>query len=218
LFRDLGPEQIDWIAAHKQNLELKEDQILFQQGEAVKGLFCVADGLLKVQQRDERGKVRFVRHVLPGGTVGHRSLFIQTQYKGTSQVVSKESHVCLLPTEDVSTLLAQNPDFARNLIVKISSELERSEEEKLAIKERTVRGRLATALLNLCDSYSDALENGEYVLKAEIPKIDLARLLSVADETVIRLMSEMRDEGVISYQDRRILIKKRDKLAELARL
>jgi len=218
LFRDFNPDLVDWLANRKSWHSFSKKDIIFRQGQDVGGIFCHLSGLAKVVQTDEAEKVRFSRLVFPGDTSGHRSLFIETQYKGTASVVSNDLQVCFIDKEDILFLLSNDVSFSKNLVAKISTELNRSEEDKISIKEQTVRTRLAHLIYNLCNEYSDKINETQFVIKTEITKRDIAGLLMVANETVIRLMSEMRIEGVISYKDKKILVNDLDKIKKLSRL
>jgi len=218
LFRDFDLSLVDWLAQRKKWRSFNKKDSLFSQSQRVDGIFCHLNGLAKVVQTDSVGKVRFSRFVLPGDTSGHRSLFIETTYKGTANVVSDNLQACFIQKEDISFLLSNNVSFAKNLVAKISVELNRSEEDKISIKEKTVRTRLACLIYDLCNEYSDKVSETQFVIKSEITKRDIASLLLVANETVIRLMSEMKMEGLISYKDKKIRVNDLDKIKKISRL
>ncbi|WP_455206649.1 Crp/Fnr family transcriptional regulator [Kaarinaea lacus] len=218
LFRDFAPDLIQWVTERKKTFTLNKKEVLFNQGQDVEGIFCHLNGLAKVVQKDADGNVRYSRLVLPGDTSGHRSLFIETQYKGTADVLSDTLQACYIPKADILYLLSNNASFAKNLVIKISSELIRSEEEQISVKEKTVRGRLAQLLCELCEAHSDQINVNHFLIKSEITKVDIASFLSVANETIIRLMSEMKSEGLIGYQDKKILINDLEQLKKISRL
>lgn len=216
LFRDLDPALIQWITERKHTVSLRKRDVVFRQGQEVEGIYCHLLGLAKIVQRDDNDNVRFSRFVLPGDTSGHRSLFIETRYKATAYVISENLQACYIPKEDILYLLSHNASFAKNLVIKISAELVRSEEEQITFKEKTVRSRLALLLCELCDADCEQNIEGQWVIKSDITKRDIAGFLSVANETVIRLMSEMKSEGVIETEGKKIKINDLDQLRKLA--
>lgn len=218
LFRDFDPDLIDWITQRKSKVTLNKKDTLFIQGEEVKGIFCHLSGLAKVVQKDREGNVRFSRLVFPGDTSGHRSIFIEASYKATADVVSDQLQACYLPKEHILHLLSHNASFAKNLVIKISSELLRSEEEQILAKERTLRSRLSQLLHELCEVHSQQLSGKQFLINADITKVEIAGFLSVANETIIRLMSEMKAEGLIGFQGKRIIVNDLAKLQAIAKL
>ena len=216
LFRDFSSDLIQWVTERKKTVTLNKKEILFSQGQDVDGIFCHLSGLAKVVQKDADGNIRFSRLVLPGDTSGHRSLFIETQYKGTADVLSDTLQACYIPKADILYLLSNNASFAKNLVIKISSELIRSEEEQISVKEKTVRSRLAQLLCELCDAHSDPINDRQFLIKSEITKVDIASFLAVANETIIRLMSEMKSEDLIGYEGKKIVINDLKQLKKIA--
>lgn len=217
LFRDFEEDSISWLAENKTICTFNKDEYLFIQGEEVSGIYCHLDGLAKVVQTDSAGKIGFTRLVLPGDTSGHRSLFIESTYKGTTNVISKQLNACHIPKENILYLLSTNASFAKNLVTKIASELQRTEEDTFSIKEKTVRNRLAHLIVRLCDEYADQIDDGKILIRSEITKRDIASLLMVANETIIRLMSEMKMEGLLTYEKKRMLVLDYEKLRVLAK-
>lgn len=218
LFKDFDEQLLYWLGDSKQPVTKQKKDVLFSQGETVKGLYCHLSGLTKVVQTDAVGDVRFSRLVLPGDTSGHRSIFVEEQYKGTAKVISDELHACFIPKPVILSLLANNAAFAKNLVVKIATDLNRLEEQTISAKERPVSSRLASLLLQLCDQYAEKTDSGQYVLHSEITKKDISNVLLVANETVIRIMSDMKADGLISYQEKRIIINDYEKLKKIAEL
>lgn len=216
IFRRLESELLDTLAQEKTALALEEGQELFVQGQAAEGIFCLAEGLIRVQQKSPKGRSRFIRLALPGETAGHRSIFIDKTYKGTAKVISKEAKACFISKNSVLSLLATSAEFAKRLVQRMAAELNRSEEDRLAVKERTVRSRLAELLEVLGQRYAENTSTRSALLKSELSKVELAGILGVADETVIRLMSELKNDGLIEYRDRRIHILDSERLGQIS--
>lgn len=206
LFREFDAALVAWLAKKKQPNILGKKELLFIQGQRVEGIFCHLHGLTKIVEKDEQDKIRFSRLVLPGDTSGHRSLFVEETYKGTANIISDSVQACFIPKTDILYLLANNASFAKNLVVKIATDMERLKEDKVLVREKTVRVRLAHLLCDFCDEYADQIDENSFMVSSEISKRDIANLLSVANETVIRLMSEMKSDGLIAYQGKILLI------------
>ncbi|MFV2056517.1 MAG: Crp/Fnr family transcriptional regulator [Thiohalomonadales bacterium] len=218
LFKDLDSQVIENLADKKQIKKLVKKEALFTQGNEITGIYCHMSGMAKVAQKDTKKKIRFSRLVLPGDTSGHRSLFIESSYKGTAYVISDKLMCCFIPKEEILHLLASQASFAKNLVIKIATELKRSENNHISVKEKTARSRFAELMYDLCIEYSEQISEKQFLLKSELSKREIASLLAVANETVIRLMSEMKAENLIAYRDKKILIVDIDKLKVSARL
>ena len=118
----------------------------------------------------------------------------------------------------MTTLFSQNPAFAQELVKKMAVELERTVEEKIELKEKSTFARLCFLLINLFEQFSEETTEGHFNLKSDITKVELAQILAVADETVIRHMSELRSDGVIKQNGKRLVLMNKKQLEKLAKL
>jgi len=195
-----------------QSVLFKKTDLLFKQGEKVKGLFLIEEGIVKVTQKDRKGKIIFARLAFPQDTVGHRSIFIHDSYKGTAEVVTESARVSFFTSEKISEILRTNPEFAKKLISKIAWELQKSEDELIQKKEQSAYSRISKFLYEVSLKYSEKTSVGSLKLKSILHKKDIAQALMLADETVIRNMTELKKEKIIAYEDKRILILNPQKL------
>lgn len=216
LFREFDDAEVAALAVLKKPCHLSKGDVLFEQATPVRGMYCNANGLLKVLQKNQSGKVIFSRLVFPADSAGHRSLFIEACYKGTASVVSEAADVCFIEMADVLKLFSENSVFARSLIVKLAGELDRSVTEQIQMKEISSFARLCQLLEGLFENFSEA-QNDVKVLRSAISKVDIARLLSVADETVIRWMADLKKEEIVDLRDRRFVLLNPAKLRAYAK-
>lgn len=216
LFREFDDADLAALESLKQPCRLSKGDVLFEQGAVVKGMYCNANGLLKVLQKNQSGKVIFSRLVFPADSAGHRSLFIEAYYKGTASVVSEAADVCFISMADVLKLFSEHRVFARSLIAKLASELDRSVAEQIQMKEISSFARLCRLLEELFENFSEVQSDAK-VLRSAISKVDIARLLSVADETVIRWMADLKKEEIVDLRDRRFVLLSPAKLHAYAR-
>ena len=79
-------------------------------------------------------------------------------------------------------------------------------EEKLAqIAQKSVRERLASTILMLKETYGLEGE-GSDVIDIALSREDLANIVGTATETVIRLLSEFKSDGMIALEGKKIKV------------
>ena len=198
---------MQWLeqkAKQKQVEVFSKEEILFRQGEKVRGLFWIEEGLVKVTQKNG-AKLQFARFAFSHDTIGHRSIFIEKDYRGTAEAISDYVRAYFFPTKEILEYFSQEPSFAKALLVKISQELHRAEEEQFFYKDSSVRQRLARFLLDMAAKCSERHEKG-LLFRYDMKKTDLADILGVADETLIRTMSELKDQNLLAYEGKKILL------------
>ena len=86
------------------------------------------------------------------------------------------------------------------------------ESETVDIAYKSVRERLAEALLLLQEKYTFENDNPEIIT---VTREDLATLIGTAKETVIRLLSDFKEEGIVESLGRKIVLKDQDALIRI---
>ena len=79
----------------------------------------------------------------------------------------------------------------------------------------SVREKLAGTLLDLMKSHGRA-ENGQIRIDLKLTRQELASLIGTATETLIRVLSEFKEEGLVELQGKNIYILNLDKLELVA--
>jgi CRP-like cAMP-binding protein len=103
------------------------------------------------------------------------------------------------PKYDFLTLLQTNPDVSKGFISLLSKKVAEKEKQLLNLAYNSVRQRTAEALLKVRE-LKDSKEN------IQISRDDLAKMVGTASESVIRVLSDFKDEGLIEIDGGKIKI------------
>src|SRR6185295_11315133 len=132
----------DWIpavATHRKNFSLKKGELLFREGEEVKGIYFVYNGRVKVHKKWNDGKELILRFAVNGAIVGHRGLGGDNYYP-VSATALEPTTVCFIDLDFFMTSLRVNHDFALNLLNFFAEELKESEKRMRNLAHMSVKG------------------------------------------------------------------------------
>ena len=129
-----------------------------------------------------------------------------------SALVIDHAEVFQIPKEDFHQLLYSNREVAAEFIRLLAGNIIEKEEQLLSLAYSSVRKRVADALVLLYHKYN--LENRES-FTISLNRDDLASIVGTATETVIRALSEFKEEGLIESKGREIHVLNLDGLAGL---
>ena len=104
-----------------------------------------------------------------------------------------------------------------NIIKRLSDEIKLFENTNAAISHKNVRERLAELLLEFKNSYG-IFEGGRYKLDIKLTREEMASMIGTANETIIRFISEFRQEGILEQEGKTIYIMNVNKLKETANM
>lgn len=198
----------------------KKGQIIFYEGMNPTGVYCVNKGKVKISKIGFDGKEQIVRFVLDGGILGIRALLGDRPYSATATTL-EDSVVCFINRETFSEVLTKYPEIRQCMIRLLSRLLEEAEQKITSLAQKPVRERLAESLLTLqqvfltdnstCDIPSEAAA-------INLSREDLANMVGTATETVIRLLSEFKEEGLIAIEGRTISVLNTEELKKIGKI
>ncbi len=213
LFCGLSGEELDSINIGKACTSYKKGQMIFYESAFPQGLFCVNSGKIKVYQLGEQGKEQILRLTKEGDVLGYRALLSGGKYSGSASAL-EDSSVCFIPKEIVFALLDKNASLSMQLLKILSHDLENAEHKLTNLTQKSVRERLAEALLFIKETYG--CESDGATLNAILSREEIANITGTATETTIRLLSEFKQDGLIDLIGKKIKLLNTGQLAHLA--
>jgi len=196
------------ISEHKVRTYKKKSSI-FHEGDFPNHLFFINSGKVKTFKSNEDGKELILGIHTGGEFLGYGSLMTNTSYS-ESAVAMDDCDICMIPKQDFYALMYSNRDVAAKFIQILSNNLQEKEEQMLHLAYNSVRQRVAEALLNLEKKYGES--KGEPM---SISREDLANIVGTAPESVIRTLSDFKDEQSIEIQSGKIKILDEGKLKKI---
>jgi CRP/FNR family transcriptional regulator len=201
----------EWLLAVKENrkmLHFKKGEQLFAEGDAVKGMYFINKGLVKVHKKWSDDKELILRFAKDGAIAGHRGLGIDAIYPVTATALSA-TDVCFVTLDFFIATLKTNPDYLFELMMFFAGELKESEKRMRNMAHMNTKGRIAQALLNLQEKFGTA-DTG--FINIELSRQDLASYTGTTYETLFKMLNELSEEGIISTEHKKIAVKDSDKL------
>jgi CRP/FNR family transcriptional regulator, polysaccharide utilization system transcription regulator len=191
----------------------KTGQIVFQEDSRAVGVYCLHSGKVKLYKVDNEGREQIVRFVIPGELFGYGSITGSRYYLVTAEAI-EDSVVCFVNANFFSDLTSRYPEILRTLVTSLGTMLNDAEDRMISLARKQVRERLAEALLDLCRKFHPVGCMDDNVLN--LPREDLANIVGSATETIIRLLSEFREENLIAIDGRKIILKDVKRLKKIA--
>lgn len=201
-----GQKDLEELSSDREFRKFAKKQIIYEEGQYPKQLYFVATGKIKTYKTNEFGKEYITAVYKTGDFLGHQALISNSKY-AESAATLEETEICIIPKEDFFSLLYNNRNFSGQFIKMLAANVMEKEEQLLSLAYNSIRKRLAEALLILEEKYQ---KKGISMMRE-----DLANIVGTAKETVIRTLTDFKNEGLVDIQDRKILIADRQKLEDL---
>lgn len=205
----------EWYPAILQNqktFRIKKGEVIFKEGDEVKGVFFVNQGNIKVHKKWDADKELIVRFAKTGAIVGHRGIGSTTGYP-VSGTALENSVICFVDTAFFESTLKVNADFTYNLLHFFARELSESERKMRNLAHMPVKGRVAEAMLALQEQFGTTEEG---FINIQLSRQDLASFAGATYETVFRVINELVQDNLISLSGKSITITNKAGLSKLA--
>lgn len=203
----LKKDELLRIADCKTSYSVKKGEPIFNEGDALNGIYCIKDGVCKLSKLSDNGKDQIVKLAKKGELLGQRSL-ISEESTNLSAVAIEDMQVCFIPKHEILKFFSENNQFSLNMMKSVCGDLKDADDNMVNLAQKTVKQRLAETLLKL-ESDFGIQEDGS--LKIQLSREEIAGMIGTATESCIRLLSEFNKEDWISLQGKKItLINKKE--------
>lgn len=190
----------------------KKGELIYSEGTRIKGCYFVYSGIIKIYQTGHEGKEQIIKFDREGDLFGFRSV-IRHEPACTSVETHSEAVLCYIPDTILLNLIKNNSGFAYDMIQLACKELGDSNRYIRDIAQKSVKERLAEILLLLAGDFGT--EN-DGTLKLNLTREDLSNFVGTATETVIRLLSDYKTDGLVESKGRKIKLLNIEKLKSIA--
>lgn len=214
--KGLGQSDLEEIEERSILNTYKKNQTIFLQGNSSHGIFCINSGKIKILMINKDGRESIVRLVSAGDVIGHRAVFSDEPYHA-SAVAIEDSVVCFFDKEFIFEIIKKHHSVAIELLAKLSQTVKSAEANIADFVYKNVRERLAGLLITLKKTYGVQELNG-IRLDIKLTREEMALMIGTTHETLVRLITELKDEGVIAQEGKSIFIIDEKKLIEFASL
>ncbi len=197
-------------------IHLKEEEMIFTEGDVSKGLYYVQSGCVKVvvNRSHARGRTTTNEYVTklvsPGEYFGFKSIVKNSVSQSHAKAV-KSTVLWLYPRELIQVAMAQASPLIKLLLNQAVNDLESFENTSQLHYLASVQERIAYQLVMLSDKFGVPTANG-ISLNLKLTRNEFAQLASTINESLSRHLTEFKNEGLIDLNGKEIIIKNREGL------
>ena len=203
-------EDLKEISEERKIFSYKKKSTIYWEKDYANTLIFISSGKVKTYKTNKDGKQLITGIHEKGDFIGFQALLAASGHT-ESAMAMEEVEVCKIPKEDFFNLLYANKDVANKFIRILSNNLNEREEQLLHLAYNSVRQRLAEKLLEVNNQNT----NKESTAGFSISREDLASLVGTAQESVIRTLSDFKEELLIEIKSGKIKILDEERLNRL---
>lgn len=187
-------ETLTAISTYKLSKTLQKGKKLFSEGDPIQGVCFIKKGFLKVELNGKQGRPLILKIAGQGTVFGHRANMKHPYYSCSATAVS-EVQYCYLPYDLFNEIVGKSPALRQQIINQFLDELELVEKKAIYLAHKSVREKVAEALLLLADAYQ--YEEKKQSFRISFCRQDIADLVGTTKEQVSKILKDFEKEGLI---------------------
>lgn len=205
-----GLSELEKLSKDRKVLHYRKKEMIYMEGDEPTGIIFISKGKIKTFKTHEVGKELITGIHQEGHFIGYTDLIESKEYSESAEAL-EDCEVSIIPRTDFFALIYSNRDVAAKFIRMLSNNLQETEQRLINLAYNSVRKRVADALITIQESY---LKNGEKS-PFSVSREDLASIVGTATESVIRTLSDFKEEKLIDIREKQIYILNFEKLSKL---
>ena len=210
-FKQLIPSELEFINENKTQVLYRKGENVCKQGAFASYVLYISDGLVRLYLESPNNKNINIKILKTSEFIGLSSIYGDNIYN-YSAVALEDSNICLIEKESFRKLLNNNGNFSSEIIQWYCNNEKQLFNKIKSLGHKQMHGRLADTLLYLSDENFDQLN-----LFSTLTRKDIADFASISTESAVRLLTELKNDGVIDLEGRMIKILDRKHLIEISK-
>jgi CRP/FNR family transcriptional regulator len=186
-------------------------EIMIKQGSPASNALFLASGMAKNYYEGINGKNFILGILLPGTLIAGPGAYVNARYTYSVAALSPVQ-ACFINFDVFRHLVKTNGNFAESMVQDISAKSLRTHIRMVNLAQKKMPGRLAEALLYLSDEVFKS-DEFEMILSRQ----ELGEMTNMVKESVVRIIKEMEESGVISISSSIIKILDKEKLYQISK-
>jgi DNA-binding response OmpR family regulator len=197
------------LARDKRTKLYNKKAVVYSEGDAPQYVYFVKTGNVKGFKAHPDGKELITALYGPNDFIGFEAILENAPY-ADSAVSLQDAELVMIPRHDFLTLIQAHGDVSTSFIRLLCKKVADREKQLITLAYNSVRQRTAEALIK-----AGALKDARSTIA--ISREDLAKLVGTAAESVIRVLADFKEEGILETEGGRIRILNLDKLEKVVR-
>ena len=178
-------------------VRLAADEVLFLTGDPGDRCYRIEDGLLKVTMVSRSGSERILAFLGPGAIVGELSM-IDGRPRSASVVAVREAALSFLSRAAFDAFARKHLEVYKTLVAVLASRLRETDIVIAAGSFLSLKGRVASTLLELAENFGQDVGSGRIVIRQKIGQSDIAAMAGIARENASRILNDWKRRKLVS--------------------
>lgn len=209
-FKNLTDKELEQVNNNRFEASYSAGEVIMKQGSPCSNMVFLASGIGKAYIEGIDGKKVIIGFMRPGSMLAGPGMYSDNRHNYSLSALT-DLRVCFIDTAIIKELVKQNGKFAEGLLKDMSVKAQRTFDQLLNLTQKKMHGRLSDGLL----FFSDQLFKSDK-FNCMLTRQELGEFTNMTKESVVRILHEFDDEGIIKAHGNEIEILDKKKLQQIS--
>lgn len=211
LYEMLCPHKLEGHQDDHQFYHYKKGQFIYFEDEPSDQIYMIAKGRVKIGSYSKKGK-EITKTILSKGEVfGELALTGEEFRKDFAQALAEDTIVCPMNISLMQQLMHDNKSLTLKIFKLIGFRFRKLEKRLESLIFKDARTRVVEFIKELAEEKGQKV-GFETMVKNPLTHQDIANLTGTSRQTVTTILNELRDQNLINFDRRKILVRDMSKL------
>ena len=203
VLESMSPYEAQLFKAQLKLKRVKKGRELFMEGSYPREVYIVKRGRVKLYQHNSDGSETIIYIYSAGEMFGYRPLLCGEKHPASAMTM-EDCGIYVVSSKQFLGFLKAGNSLSTILLRNLSHEFTVLVNRIGAFDQKTVKERLALSLFILREKYRKPGERGQ--VEISLSRADLAAYVGTSVETLARILTRFRQDGMIRTVARKIVI------------
>jgi CRP/FNR family transcriptional regulator, cyclic AMP receptor protein len=210
LYNLLCPHKVKKMGEKHEFLRVSKGQFVYMEDDLCTHVYLIVDGRIKLGHYLDDGK-EVVSAILTSGEVfGELALAGEDRRRDFAQAQC-DTTICPLTTHELQQLMFENRDLSFKILKLVGLRLIKLERKLELLVFKDARTRIIEFLKDAA-AWKGKKVGFETMIPTRLTHKDIASLTGTSRQTVTTILNELKDQNLINFDRRKILIRDLEKL------
>ena len=214
LFESIDQNNMEKLNNITSMQEIKKSQPIYFAQDPSNSIFFLKKGRVKLTRTSPDGKEMIVALINPGDVFGEMSILDDTE-RTDYAITMDECLICAISKNDFREFSEKNPSLNLKLTKLIGFRMRKYSERIEGLIFKDAQQRVISFLLSLANEQGKKIGD-EIFVKPFLTHQDIASLTACSRQTVNSILTSLREDGIIDFDRRKLIIKNNNELRKLS--
>ncbi|MEM7036678.1 MAG: Crp/Fnr family transcriptional regulator [Bacteroidota bacterium] len=209
MFQFICPSKMEAMGEERRaeiTFEFKRGEFIYFTNEVANQVYLLFSGRVKLGMYSEEGKEIIKSILQPGELFGEMAIIGESVRRDFAMAMDDHVRVCVMGLKEMKQLMYDDVDFSLKITRLIGLKLQRMERRLESLVFKDARTRIVDFLRDLGETKGTKVGDETLVLTFYTQK-DIASLTANSLQTVTSILNELRDQNLIYFDRKRLLIR-----------